>query len=494
MRPWLLLAALFLGAAPPAAGCVVVWDFRDDVAAGASALEHVARRCPEAITVRVSGNASAWRAAAAAGVDGFLAPRLAWRPRAAREGWALARAPRASAAAREYERLLRCAIRGGDCASVRVAADAGGGNAFFGMHMSGLARRFEGALASRAPALAVAPADWGYGPREDTGGAPPSCAGLGCYFLPSTTCSTSNLTEKAFLANCEKRGASVRVSSAGVAECRADAAEEHGCWAGSALEDARSRYARSLGLADALYSRGAGALLTLQRAALRPNARAAAAIDDRVAAWKEANPAWAPSAGSTCAALHVRHGDKLTPVWLKARPADAAFDASLEDYVRAAGRVDAVLLMTDDRDIVDAAPAVEASLGVRVFHVEPGRPLQSTSRINRLGLGLVKHQGGCGRSVRAAARAARARGRPAAGGAPPTCALDYLRDPATGGSVGGEELIRWFVAWRLMADCDTFVGRPAQSLFARFVFVFLCLERGGCPRLVVPGGDGTDAY
>ena len=71
--------------------------------------------------------------------------------------------------------------------------------------------------------------------------------------------------------------------------------------------------------------------------------------------------------------------------------------------------------------------------------------------------------------------------------APPICALDYLRDPRTGEAVGAEELLQWMVAWRLMADCDRFVGKPMESLFARFIFVFVCVARGACPELRAPG-------
>ena len=37
-----------------------------------------------------------------------------------------------------------------------------------------------------------------------------------------------------------------------------------------------------------------------------------------------------------------------------------------------------------------------------------------------------------------------------------------------------------------MADCGRFVGKPMQSLFARFIFAFLCDARQACPELMSP--------
>lgn len=427
-------------------------------------------------------------------VDRFLAPRVRWRVAGeAPDGATLERFP-ADARRDRYLALLDCALHGSSCGSVRVASVPGGGG-FFGMHMMGLARALEASIGRRAPSLAVVPRGWGYGNASDA-----ACEGLGCYFLPSTACAAP-FPAAALLEPCGKKGLARHVEGAAL-RCRDRAPAGSSCWrADPELEAARSQFGEGLGMARELYDAGAASLATLLVTALRPNARTRAAVAARSRRWASGTPAWA--ARSRCAAVHVRHGDKLTEVWLRARPRDASFNLTLDDYVRAAvgaraGPGDVVLLTTDDRDILDAAPAAAARYGVPVVSVPAGRPLQSTARINRLGLGAVKHQGGCARAVKMARRAAAARAADGAAPryrAPPTCALDYLRDPTTGEDVGGEELLQWLVAWNLMGSCDRFVGKPAESLFARFIFASMCVDRGACPELRSPGGGAwRDAY
>ena len=503
--PWRMLRAACLlaavGLAQTSDECEVRW-----ARGSLGRLEALAASC-ERIRVVDDGSASAGE-----GIDAFLAPRVRWWASEEVGGATTTTTlARRSADARwdQFGRLLECALHpAGPCRSVRVASHPGGGG-FFGMHMIGLAKAFEASVARRVPTLATVPADWGYGNASDG-----RCEGLGCYFLPSTTCEVPRgVGGAALLEPCGKKGAARHVERAAPngtgaflpeLPCRDAVREslrqEPGCWrTAGALEAATWQFAESAGMPRPLFDTGGGGLASLLVAALRPNSRTRRAVAARVDAWLETVGGAAWRGKRRCAAVHVRHGDKLTEVWLKARPRDVSFNLTLDDYVAAAlgdasSEGDAILLMTDDRDILDAAPRAASDRGVPVFSVAAGRPLQSTRRINRMGLGAVKHQGGCGRSVKMAKRAAARRGDPPPPSgtaprirAPPICALDYLRDPRTGEAVGAEELLQWMVAWRLMADCDRFVGKPMESLFARFIFVFVCVARGACPELRAPG-------
>merc|ERR550525_621475 len=50
----------------------------------------------------------------------------------------------------------------------------------------------------------------------------------------------------------------------------------------------------------------------------RQNARTRFEIAQREHAWRKKHPKWPTTRGtSPCVAIHVRHGDKLTPFWIK---------------------------------------------------------------------------------------------------------------------------------------------------------------------------------
>jgi hypothetical protein len=68
----------------------------------------------------------------------------------------------------------------------------------------------------------------------------------------------------------------------------------------------------------------------------RQNARTRIEVARREAEWRSENQAWPASAGSTCAAIHVRHGDKLMPFWIKrTTPSmEASIRASMTTWTR----------------------------------------------------------------------------------------------------------------------------------------------------------------
>jgi hypothetical protein len=211
--------------------------------------------------------------------------------------------------------------------------------------------------------------------------------------------------------------------------------------------------------------------------AFRPNRSTRIEVRERIALWKAAHPSWAarPSS-STCAALHVRHGDKLTPYWLgnvkgkgpvdDAMEVNRAFNISLEEYVGAAvaslsrnGELPArpqVLLMTDDLDIVRAASQI---LQAEVFTVPTGRPLVSLSETNAHGFGNLDHEKEC--RTEAQRKHWRRLG--------VECSFDYYHDPMTGKPAGSEEMLQWLVAWELMSTCQIYV-RHAGSSFGSLIY------------------------
>jgi len=253
--------------------------------------------------------------------------------------------------------------------------------------------------------------------------------------------------------------------------------------------------------------------------AFRPNRRTRFVVAERVKSWRAANPTFD---GGRCAAVHVRHGDKVTPRWQREKKNDRGFAmVSFDDYVANASSASSlppprVLYMTDDKDVVDDAPRVAAKFGVDLFTVPPGRPLVSSRAVARDDkANRVNHQVACSKDVAqqdiaikdleaqvaatkkkkkdrqrletALLEARRERKR-----APASCAHDYVRHPETGDLVGSEELLSWLVTWDLMATCDTFVAYSMKdSFFTEFIYVWLCIlrftthEGQACPRLVL---------
>jgi|MDSY01.1.fsa_nt_gb hypothetical protein len=240
---------------------------------------------------------------------------------------------------------------------------------------------------------------------------------------------------------------------------------------------------------------------------LRPNFWTRQAISSRISQWKSAHPHWGcDSGGGTCVAMHVRHGDKLTHYWMNSstpagRNMAAAnareFNHTLWDYTRLAARRVAILklnarnfpmkepsrkkpgnytagsevlkifLMTDDLDVVAESTAVEREsrhwqVRIKFFWVQPGRPLQSTSKINEH-LGSANHEKKCTKDRR-------------------FCAFDYARDPITGKYLGPEELLQFLVSFTLMAEADVFIAASSSSHFTRLILAWVCSSRGdGCP-------------
>ena len=176
-----------------------------------------------------------------------------------------------------------------------------------------------------------------------------------------------------------------------------------------------------------------------------------------------------------------------------------------------------VLFMTDDKDIVDSAPAAAAEVGgVEVFTVPTGRPLISSSAVRNSDVGAKNHEKNCKGAAKGLAKGG-SRSSTKTGAAvvdgtsgerksasasasasatnPTLCAFDYLRDPLTGKGVGQEELIQLLVTFEIMKDCNTFVSGSFSSHFTFLIYAWLCSRRpvrewggewGGGPRLGPP--------
>lgn len=220
--------------------------------------------------------------------------------------------------------------------------------------------------------------------------------------------------------------------------------------------------------------------------------------------------------------MHIRHGDKLTPLWQESKHQDRGFVLSFADYVDAAlsatrNSSTRIMYMTDDKDIVDEAPEVEEEKNVKLFTVPPGRPLVSTRLIAKdKKAGHINHQIQCRKDIQARqirmidlktelrsfspAKLRQHRAKKLfeslnaemeqAKIAPKSCAHDYARDPYTGKLVGAEELLQWLATWELMSDCDTFVAYSlADSFFTELIYVWISVlryKRGDRPpRLVL---------
>ena len=104
--------------------------------------------------------------------------------------------------------------------------------------------------------------------------------------------------------------------------------------------------------------------------------------------------------------MHIRHGDKMTQFWETMDSHIPFYNRTLDDYQRFAKDLvrlkhpsrdpDAnikVLFMTDDKDVVDSAPAAARNVGgVEVFTVPTGRPLISSSAVRKSSVGSKNHE------------------------------------------------------------------------------------------------------
>jgi len=189
----------------------------------------------------------------------------------------------------------------------------------------------------------------------------------------------------------------------------------------------------------------------------RQNARTRNEIALREKEWRSKNRAWPASAGSVCAAVHVRHGDKLLPYWIDAHDTiSGGFNKSLDDYLDVAlgmmedehrlrdtsGKMEhpLVFVMSDDADIMAAA---KDSRRATVHTVSPGSPLKSLKNILATG-----YQG----------------------------AHWGYSDSSS------EDMLSWLLSIRLMSACSSFVGNM-ESTFSRFLYNGMCEQRNGrCPR------------
>jgi hypothetical protein len=200
----------------------------------------------------------------------------------------------------------------------------------------------------------------------------------------------------------------------------------------------------------------------------RQNAKTRREVAQREIAWRAENPSWPavpfsyseqPHAPLTCAAVHIRHGDKLTPFWIAAsNGTENGFNRTFDDYLDEAlnllqnttgvnvGAEARVMVMTDDADIIEASMKTNRAT---TFHVDQelqslSEALQTTGDKNSSGL------------------------------------FNYS-------SGGSDDMLQWLLTIRLMSACDVFVGN-LDSGFARFVYHGLCEQRlGNCPKAVTLG-------
>jgi hypothetical protein len=204
----------------------------------------------------------------------------------------------------------------------------------------------------------------------------------------------------------------------------------------------------------------------------RQNAKARSEIARREIAWRAENPSWPAmplsyseqrNASVTCAAVHIRHGDKLTPYWMKVHHTmDQGFNRSFDDYLDEAlnllqkatgvnvGAEARVFVMSDDADIIEASMKTKRAT---TFHVD--QAMQSLSETLQTSdndsSSLFKYR-----------------------------------------SSGSEDMFQWLLAIRLMSACDVFVGNLVSG-FAKFVYHGLCEQRqGNCPNAVTLG-CGSDS-
>jgi len=207
----------------------------------------------------------------------------------------------------------------------------------------------------------------------------------------------------------------------------------------------------------------------------RQNARTRSEVARREIAWRAQNPSWPaipmsyseqPDASVTCAALHIRRGDKLTPFWMKVHHTiNQGYNRTLDEYLDEAlnllqsttgvsvGAKARVMVMSDDADIIEAAKKTKRAT---TFHVD--QAIQSVSEA--LKGGDVEGPGLFGKIY---------------------------------GDSGSEDILQWLLTIRLMSACDVFVGNLLSG-FTRFVYHEVCEQRrGNCPKAVTLGcGSDTD--
>ncbi|CAK0877029.1 unnamed protein product [Prorocentrum cordatum] len=131
----------------------------------------------------------------------------------------------------------------------------------------------------------------------------------------------------------------------------------------------------------------------------RQNARTRNEIARREAEWRSKNQAWpASGTGPACAAIHVRHGDKLTPFWIQEHDTIAGgFNKIFDDYLDVAlkmmedkpqltdasrsKKLPLIFLMTDDADIIAVAKGSRRA----IIHTKPpSTPLNSLSDFTKI--------------------------------------------------------------------------------------------------------------
>ena len=119
----------------------------------------------------------------------------------------------------------------------------------------------------------------------------------------------------------------------------------------------------------------------------RLNARTQEELATREHAWRAMNPAWPNKTQSKCVGIHVRHGDKLIDSELDRADAQS-YNRSLDEYLDQAALLlgtngasqsrPHVMVMSDDKDIIDESKKVGRA---KVFHVDTLRPLRSLKAI-----------------------------------------------------------------------------------------------------------------
>eukprot|EP00747_Dinoflagellata_sp_TGD_P116186 gnl/TRDRNA2_/TRDRNA2_172311_c0_seq8.p1 gnl/TRDRNA2_/TRDRNA2_172311_c0~~gnl/TRDRNA2_/TRDRNA2_172311_c0_seq8.p1 ORF type:complete len:489 (-),score=29.93 gnl/TRDRNA2_/TRDRNA2_172311_c0_seq8:89-1504(-) len=194
----------------------------------------------------------------------------------------------------------------------------------------------------------------------------------------------------------------------------------------------------------------------------RQNSRTRIDVARREFLWRKSNPLW-PSEDQkrACAAVHIRHGDKLTPFWMKAhRTIQTGFNRTLDDYLdealammrpeRLRGQsaselhLPLVFVMSDDADIIHQA---RNTTRANTFHVSGSHRLDSLSEVLKKGTkGQFKYA-----------------------------------------VVDSGDMLAWLLSIRLMSMCDFFVGN-LESGFTSFIYSSICERRGGhCPKAITMG-------
>eukprot|EP00747_Dinoflagellata_sp_TGD_P116179 gnl/TRDRNA2_/TRDRNA2_172311_c0_seq1.p1 gnl/TRDRNA2_/TRDRNA2_172311_c0~~gnl/TRDRNA2_/TRDRNA2_172311_c0_seq1.p1 ORF type:complete len:479 (-),score=18.77 gnl/TRDRNA2_/TRDRNA2_172311_c0_seq1:142-1527(-) len=190
----------------------------------------------------------------------------------------------------------------------------------------------------------------------------------------------------------------------------------------------------------------------------RQNSRTRIEIAHREIQWRRSNPLW-PSEHQerACAAVHIRHGDKLTPFWMTAhRTIKGGFNRTLDDYLDEAlammtgsgfdskDQLPLVFVMSDDADIIHQA---RNTTRANTFHVSGSHRLDSLSEVLKKGTkGQFKYA-----------------------------------------VVDSGDMLAWLLSIRLMSLCDFFVGN-FESGFTEFIYSSICERRGGhCPLATTMG-------